>query len=63
VAAVTNKWNDQYWQDVACNWERSGSSLQRLCHMLIARGDKTGALFPFARLQQTLTRMQSALIW
>ena len=63
VAAATNKWNDQYWQDVACNWERSGSSLQRLCQMLVARGDKTGRLFPFARLQRTLENMQRNLIW
>jgi hypothetical protein len=63
VAVATNSWNDQYWQDVACNWERNGSSLQSLCRMLVGRGDKTGRLFPFARLQQTLERMQANLIW
>jgi hypothetical protein len=63
VAAATNKWNDQYWQDVACNWERSGSPLQPLCRMLVGRGDKTGRLFPFARLQKTLETMQRNLIW
>jgi len=63
VAAATMGWNDPYWQDVACNWERSGSSLQRLCRMLVGRGDKTGRLFPVARLQRTLERMQGNLIW
>jgi hypothetical protein len=63
VAAVTNKWNDQYWQDVACNWERSGSSLQRLCQMLVARGDKNGLLFPRSLRQRTLEMMQRNLIW
>jgi hypothetical protein len=63
VAAATQGWNDQYWQDVACNWERNGSPLQPLCRMLVARGDKTGRLLPFARLQQTLEKMQRNLIW
>ncbi len=63
VAAATKNWNDQYWQDVACNWERSGSSLQRLCQMLVGRGDKTGSLFPLSRLQRNLERMQGNLIW
>jgi hypothetical protein len=63
VAAATSKWNDPYWQDVACNWERSGSSFQRLCKMLVGRGDKTGRLFPIARLQRNLETMQRNLIW
>jgi hypothetical protein len=63
VAAATMGWNDPYWQDVACNWERSGSPLQRLCRMLVGRGDKIGSLFPFARLQRTLENMQRNLIW
>jgi hypothetical protein len=63
VAAATMVWNDPYWQDVACNWERSGSPLQRLCRMLVGRGDKTGRLFPLARLQNTLETMQRNLIW
>jgi hypothetical protein len=63
VAAATMGWNDPYWQDVACNWERSGSSLQRLCNMLVGRGDKTGSLFPLSRRQRNLERMQGNLIW
>ena len=63
VVAATKSWNDQYWQDVACNWERNGSPLQPLCRMLVARGDKTGSLFPLSRLQGNLEKMQRNLIW
>jgi hypothetical protein len=63
VMAATAAWNDPYWEDVACGWEQNSGLFQRLCRMLGGRGDKAVVLFPIARRQQTLEKMQQNLIW
>ena len=61
--AATSNWNDPYWQDMVCDWEDDGRPLPLPCRMLVGRGGKTGRLFPLARLQRNLERMQRNLIW
>ncbi len=63
IAKATTGWSDEYWQDMARNWEFDGRPLQMLCRMLGGGGDVTGRLFPRSGLQRTVEKMQKNLIW
>lgn len=63
IVAASNGWRDEYWREMACDWEFYGRPLQMLCRMLDAKGDVRARLFPRSRLQRTLETMQKNLIW
>jgi hypothetical protein len=63
IAAATKGWRDEYWQDMAREWESDGRPLQMLCRMLGGKGDTTGRLFPRSGLQRTVEKMQKNRVW
>ena len=63
IMEATNSWRDEYWREAARDWDYFGQHLNGLSRILGKSRSEIDRIFPLARVQRTVDKMQRNLIW